>query len=506
MIDDAVYRLTPWQRFGVLVIVILATTVYTASVMISSALLPQMQGALSATQDEISWTVTFNIVATAVATPMTGWLAARLGRRGTMMWCMLCFSVSTFFCGLATSLEELVFWRIVQGAAGAPLVPLGQTLLLDAYPRRQHGSIMAIYGMANMIGPMLGPTLGGSISEAYGWRWGFWMILPVALPAVIGARFLVPADTDLKPVRLDWTGFVSFSIAIAAAQLVFSRGQRLDWFESTEIIVSTLVAVLALWIFVVHSLTHDKPFISLRLLSDRNYAIGLMLVTLFGMLNFAAIVLLPPLLQQQAGFPDSAIGTYVGWRGLGAAVGFLAAIFLERLDARATLILGALMQVATGWWMLSFDLNVSQLELGLNSCLQGVSVGVAWVPMTVITFSTLAPAHRAEGMAMFHLLRNFGSSLFISIAVAEIVRSTSTNYARLTELANPYNRVWEMPWAAGGWSIETAQSAARFAREINRQATMIGYTNAFVLYTLVAAAIIPLCLFAKLKRATPTPA
>ena len=503
MTDDSVYQLTFTQRVLVLTMVVLGSTIYTATVLISSALLPQMQGALSATQDEISWTMTFNIVATAVATPMTGWLAARFGRRATMFWCATAFTVATLFCGFANSLESMVFWRIVQGAAGAPLVPLGQALLLDAFPRRQHGMVTAIFGMANMIGPALGPTLGGQVSEEFGWRWGFWMVIPVAVVTAIGFRFALPPDPEEKPVRLDWTGFVSLSLAIAGAQLVFSRGQRLDWFDSTEVTVVTLVAAVAFYVFVTHSLTTDRPFIRLKLLQDRNYALGLMMVTLFGMLNFAPIVLMPPLLQQQAGFPDSAIGAFVGWRGIGAAVGFFAAMLLQRLDPRATLMLGASLQAITGFWMLTFDLNVSTLELGMNSFLQGISVGLAWVPMTVITFYTLAPEHRAEGMAMFHLLRNVGSSLFISVAVAEIVRATGANYARMAEHVSDYNRVWDLPWVSGAWSIETTQSMARFAREITRQATMIGYTNAFVMYTIVAVAIIPLCFFARM-RANPT--
>ncbi|MFZ4807116.1 MAG: DHA2 family efflux MFS transporter permease subunit [Hyphomicrobiaceae bacterium] len=501
MTDETVYQLTYWQRVLVLATVVLGSTIYTATVLISSALLPQMQGALSATQDEISWTMTFNIVATAVATPMTGWLAARFGRRATMVWCATGFSVATLFCGFATSLESLVFWRVVQGAAGAPLVPLGQAILLDAFPQRQHGFITAIYGMANMIGPALGPTLGGRVSEEFGWRWGFWMVLPVAVLTAIGFRFALPPDPDSRPISLDWLGFISLSIAIAGAQLVFSRGQRLDWFESNEVIVVTFLACVSLYMFVVHSLTAERPFIRLRLLADRNYALGLAMVTLFGMLNFAPIVLMPPLLQQQAGFPDSEIGAFVGWRGIGAALGFFLAMLLQRLDPRITMLLGASMQAIAGFWMLTYDLNVSTYELGLNSCLQGMSVGLSWVPMTVITFYTLPAEHRAEAMAMFHLLRNVGSSLFISVAVSEIVRATGANYARMVETVSSYNRLWDLPWVSGAWSIDTVQGAARFAREINRQATMIGYSNAFVLYTVVACAILPLCLLARMKPA-----
>jgi DHA2 family multidrug resistance protein len=506
MSDDAVYKLTLPQRALIILTIVLSTTIYAGSVLISSALLPQLQGALSATQDEVSWVMTFNIVATAVATPATGWLADRLGARATMIWAALLFGVSTFMCGASNSLEELIFWRIVQGAAGAPLVPLGQTILLDSSPRAQHAAVMSIFGMSNMIGPSLGPMFAGEIAESFGWRWGFWMILPVAVASVILSWAALPRSEPRQGARLDWLGFITLSAGIAAGQLVFSRGQRLDWFDSAEIVLATFFGILMIYVFCVHSLTAERPFVRLSLLTDRNYALGLLLVTLFGMLNFAVIVLLPPLLQQHAGFPESAIGEMTGARGIGSAIGFLLAMPMARLDPRLSLSIGVLVQVATGLWLMSFDLNVALATLMLCNVLQGVSIGVSWVPLTVITFWTLRPEFRAEAMSVFHLLRNFGSSLFISIAVAEIVRTSYVNYARMAEFASPYNRVVEMPWAMGSWNIDTAAGLAKLSGEITRQATLIGYTNAWWLYTLAAAASLPIVLLARLPRMRPTPA
>jgi MFS transporter, DHA2 family, multidrug resistance protein len=506
MNEDAVYRLTLAQRILILVTVMLSNTIYSGSVLISSALLPQLQGALSATQDEISWVMTFNIVATAVATPATGWLSDRFGQRSVMIWSALSFSLATFMCGASNSLEELIFWRIVQGAAGAPLVPLGQTVLFDSFPRRQHSTVISVYGMANMVGPSLGPMFAGQIAETFGWRWGFWMILPVAVAAVIGCWSALPREERKVKAHLDWLGFISLSSGIAAAQLVFSRGQRLDWFDSPEIVLASIGAGLMLYFFCVHSLTSDRPFVRLRLLTDRNYALGLGLVTLFGMLNFAIIVLLPPLLQQHAGYPESAIGEIIGWRGLGSAIGFLLAMPMGRLDPRISLSFGALLQMATGLWLMSFDLNVDMTTLLLCNTLQGLSIGVSWVPLTVITFWTLSPKYRAEAMSMFHLLRNFGSSLFISVAVAEIVRSQSANYARMVEAISPYNRVLELPWVMGAWSVDSTAGLARLASEIARQSILIGYTNAWLLYTLAAAAWLPLCMLARLPKASPASA
>jgi DHA2 family multidrug resistance protein len=499
---EPVYDLSPARRAMVLIVVMLGTTIYAASILISSALLPKIQGALSATQDEVSWTMTFNIVATAVVTPMTGWLSERFGRRSTMVWCATIFAGSTLLCGMSTSLEQLILWRVVQGAAGAPLVPLGQAILLDTYPQRQHTVVMGIFGMANMIGPSLGPTLGGEISELYGWRWGFFMIVPIAVATAIGCRFAIPTRESRNKARLDWSGFFTLSIAIACAQLMFSRGQRLDWFHSTEIVVAAFLAVMAFYMFIVHSVTAERPFVRLSLLKDRNYSLGLMLVMLFGMLNFAPVVLLPPLLQNYASYPDSAIGVFIGWRGIGTAIGFCIAMFTGRFDPRLMMMVGFFLQGYGGYEMMLFDLNVSQTQLAIYSMVQGAGIGVTWVPLTIVTFYSLPVTDRAEAMAVFHLLRNFGSSLFISISVAEIVRTTGSNYARMSEMISPFNKVWNMPWSTGGWTIESVEGMARVAREIVRQSTMIGYVNAFFMYAAVAFMAIPLCLLARLGKRT----
>jgi DHA2 family multidrug resistance protein len=259
---------------------------------------------------------------------------------------------------------------------------------------------------------------------------------------------------------------------------------------------------MAFYMFIVHSVTAERPFVRLSLLKDRNYSLGLMLVMLFGMLNFAPVVLLPPLLQNYASYPDSAIGVFIGWRGIGTAIGFCIAMFTGRFDPRLMMMVGFFLQGYGGYEMMLFDLNVSQTQLAIYSMVQGAGIGVTWVPLTIVTFYSLPVTDRAEAMAVFHLLRNFGSSLFISISVAEIVRTTGSNYARMSEMISPFNKVWNMPWSTGGWTIESVEGMARVAREIVRQSTMIGYVNAFFMYAAVAFMAIPLCLLARLGKRT----
>lgn len=498
---DSAGGMSPAQRYLTLTTVVLGSSLYGTALLTTSTILPQMQGALSATQDEIAWVMTFNILATAVVTPMTGWLVSRFGTKRVMIWSIAIFTLATMLCGMAQSLETLVLWRILQGGAGAPVVPLSQSILFNTFPRRQHTMVMSIFGMAVAVAPAFGPVFGGYLAEMHSWRWSFYMLVPIGIASTIGMALTLPRDTQLTKVRFDWTGFIALATALAAVQLVLARGVRLDWFESTEIVIESLIAAIAFYIFLAHSLGAREPFVNLKLMRDRNYAIGLALVTIYGMLNFTPMVLLPPLLQQQAGFPDMLVGEVIGCRGVGMLVGFMTAGFMGRIDPRISMAFGFGLQTAAGIWMLTFDLNVNMEILLANSAIQGFAVGVVWVPITSVAFGTLDAKHYAEASAIFHLLRNIGSSFFISLSIAEIVRTTASNYSRMTEMISPYNRALTMPNVTGGWSFDSVTGLARIAREINRQATMIGYLNAFMMYTVASGLAV---VFALLVRGRKT--
>jgi DHA2 family multidrug resistance protein len=475
------------QLYLTLMTVVLGSSLYGAALLTTSTILPQMQGALSATQDEIAWVMTFNILATAIVTPMTGWLTARFGAKCVMVWSIGIFTVATLACGMSNSLETLVFWRVLQGGFGAPVVPLSQTIILNTFPRRQHTFVLGVFGMAVAVAPVFGPILGGYLADAYSWRWAFYMLVPVGAVGLIGMQLTLRGDTLPPKMRFDWAGFLALATALAAVQLVLARGVRLDWFQSTEIIVECLVAAVAFYIFLFHSLTTRAPFLNLKLLTDRNYAIGLVLVTIYGMLNFTPMVLLPPLLQQHVGFTDSLVGWVIGSRGIGMTIGFMTAGFMQRVDPRISMMFGFGLQTFAGLWMLNFDLNVTMEILTLNSALQGFAVGMVWVPMTIMAFDTLPPRDRAEASSVFHLLRNIGSSFFISLSIAEIVRTTGANYSRMTEMITPYNHALNVPGATGAWNFDTLPGLAKISNEIARQSAMIGYLNAFTMYTATSA-------------------
>ena len=493
-------EISAFRRAMILITLTMAVALYAMTITIANVSLPQMQGSLSATQDQIAWIITFNIVATAVATPMTGWLAARFGRRNVLIFGVLGFTLSTLLCGIATGLVELVIYRIFQGICGAPLAPLSQAIVLDTYPKERHGVVTAVFGMGVVLGPIVAPTLGGYISELYTWRWVFFMIVPFGVLCFIGIWVFIWDRQQTSRIRLDWTGFLALALAIACFQLMLDRGERNDWYESIEIIVETFIAIGAFYIFIVHSLTKDAPFLNPRLLLDRSFTVGLLLTIIFGMLNFTPMVLLPPLLQTLKGYPDSIIGLLLAARGGGTLLGFIIMFFGNKLDPRIWLIFGFGLQGLAGLAMAQFDINVTTADVAWTSAMQGLGVGFLWVPLTLVTFNTLNPRYLPEGMAMFHLLRNIGSSIHISLSVALVIHMSKVNYAGLAENISPYNETLRYSWALGHWNLDSVTGLATIGNEIQRQASMIGYINAFYMYAFTALAVLPLIFLVGKRR------
>ena len=486
-----------FRQVMILVSLSLGTLVYGMVLTVTNVLLPQIQGALSATQDQIAWVVTFHIVAVAVATPLTGWIAGRFGRRRFLNYTIVGFVVSTILCGTADSLPELVFYRIAQGFFGAPLMPLVQAIILDVYPRRQHALVTMFWGMVAVTGAFTGAVFGGYIGEILDWRWAFYLIAPIGVLAWLGSYIYVTEGWQGSVQKLDWTGFLSLIIAIGAFQLMLDRGLRQDWFESPEIIIEAIVAAFAFYVFLVHSLTAPRPFLNLRLLLNRNYALGLMFGFLFGTLFITPMILFPPLLQDLRDFPESTIGLLLSARGIGNWLSFLVVVPLTNFSPRLAIAVGFSCHVITGLGMASLDMNLTMWDVFWTNALQGFGLGITYVPMTIIAFSSLMNRDLAEASAVFHMLRNMGSSIFISLSVTLVVTSTITNYAGLTEFATAINELFRYPGVVGSWTVDSQEGLIGLSGEMRRQAAMIGYINAFYLYTFAACAALPLALLVK---------
>ena len=360
-----------------------------------------------------------------------------------------------------------------------------------------YGTVYLIANLAGwpILGLLLGPILGAMATEAWNWRAAFFMIVPPGIATLVCIWFALAGKNERKPASFDWTGFLTLSIAIICIQLILDRGQRLDWFEAPEMIACAVIGAISFYIFVAHCLTSSAPFLNPRLFLDRNFSIGTAIAFVMGMLAFTSLTLFPTMLHDLRGYPDDAVSILIAARGMGNWVAFLVVVQLTRWAPRFTIGLGLFFQAASGFWMAQFDINVTEAQIFWSHLLQGFGQSIAFTPMTVMAFSTL-PAHQVtEGSAIFTLMRNFGSSLFISIAVMMLIRSSSANYARLGEFVTPYNKLLFLPSFPASWDLESTSGLLRLAGEIQRQAAMIGYVNAFHLMAATAALSVPLAFF-----------
>ncbi len=482
------------QQWLILLMIQLSNLLFNMTITVANLVLPQMRGALAATPDEISWVITLNLIATAIVTPMTGWLAGRLGWRNMMLWTVGGFTLASAFCGLAGSLETLILARVIQGGFGAPIAPLGQAILIATFPRHLLPFALVMWGVGAVFGPVLGPIIGALATEAWNWRAAFFMIVPPGILTLVCIWFALGRDTTLSRVRFDWIGFLALACTLICAQLIFDRGHRFDWFDSPLIVVCAFLGLVSFWIFVIQCSTAKNPFLDFALLRDRNFTVGTVIAFAVGMLSFTSLVLFPTLLHDLRGYPEDAISTLIAARGLGNWTAFFFISTLTRLIPRLCIAAGFAIQAVSCLWMTSFDINVTDFAIFWSHYLMGLGNSVVFTPMVAMAFSTL-PRHRiTEGAAVFTMMRNFGSSMFVSLTVLVFLRSRSINEAELSEHINPFRSLPVHAGAADVWDTGTTLGLARISGEVGRQAAMIGYINAFTIMAIAAILAIPLAL------------
>ena len=472
----------------------LVTTLYATTITIANVSLPQIQGALSASPDQIAWIVTANLIATAVTIPLAGWLSNQFGRRRCMIWGTLGFGAATLMCGLSTSLTELIIWRVVQSSFGSPLTPIAQSVVIDEFTGEKRGAATAIYSMGVGVAPTIAPLIGGYVSEEISWRWVFFILLPLAFIALVGVlAFIKPDPPREERQKLDWTGFLSLAIAVACVQLMLDRGEREDWFNSTEIIIEFFGAVLFGWIFLIHSLTSDRPFVDPRLFLERNFVLGIGIATVFGMLFVTPMVLIPAMIQQLRDVPEFTSGLLIASRSLGTMLAQILMIaFAHRWDPRLLFLMGFGTHTFAGLAMAQLDMNAPLPDLTWMMIIQGFGVGCLWVPMTLVTFSNFDPKRSAEGMALFHFLRSIGSSYYISASFIVVFHTQKIAYSDLAKWVNPFNESLHIANLPVAWSIDHPAGLASLAGEVARQATAIGYINSFNMFLWTSLLAYPL--------------
>ncbi len=489
----------PASRGLITASIMLATIMQTIDMTIANVALPSMQGAMSATLDQISWVLTSYIVASAIMTPVTGVLAARFGRKKILLASVAGFTVASMLCGIATSLPQIVLFRLLQGIFGAGLVPLSQAVLLDTYPREKHGSAMAIWGIGVMVGPIIGPSLGGYLTEFYNWRWIFYINLPIGLITFAGISAYVPESTTDNRT-FDYFGFILLSLSIGALQLLLDRGQSLDWFSSREIVIETVASALFFYMFIVHTLTAKSPFIQPAMFTDRNFVIGLIFIFTVGITLLATLALLPPFLQKMMGYPVVTTGYLLAPRGLGTMTGMiLVGRLIGKFDTRLLIFNGLCLSILALFLMGRFTTEVSVLMIILTGALQGLGFGLVFAPLSTITFASLPTHFRTEGTAMYSLMRNIGSSIGISVVVTMLARNTQINHAVLAESIQPFSPLLSPANLPQAWNWTTSVGLAALNGEVTRQALTIAYINDFKLIMWVSVASMPLVFLLKDK-------
>ena len=482
--------------------VMLATIMQALDTTIANVALPYMQGSLGATLDQINWVLTSYIVAAAIMMPVTGFLASRFGRKKLFLVTVAGFTVASILCGIAASIEQMVLFRLLQGVFGAPLVPLSQAVLLDSYPKERHGSAMAIWGVGVMVGPILGPTLGGYLTEVYNWRWVFYINLPVGILTFFGLSALL-SESKLRNIRFDWFGFIALGVAIGSFQMMLDRGEQLDWFSSTEVMLELVLAALAVYLFLVHTFTADHPFIDPRMFKDRNFSLGLICIFMVGIILLATLALLTPYLQNLMGYPVLTAGILLAPRGIGTMVAMmLVGRLINAIDARLMILIGLLLTAYALWEMTGYTPNVSQQTLVIQGILQGAGLGFMFVPLSTITFATLPAQFRTEGTALFSLMRNIGSSIGISLVIFLLTRNTQIMHSTLVEHVTHFNQALRDPGVSHIWNMTTVAGRAALNAEVTRQATIVAYNNDFKLMMIIALVTIPFIFL--LRRAQPS--
>ncbi|MEP9379189.1 MDR family MFS transporter [Aquabacter sp. CN5-332] len=491
------------NRGAITACVILAVIMQALDTTIANVALPYIQGSVAASQDQINWVLTSYIVAAAIMTPPSGYLSNRFGRKRVLTVAIIGFVVASMLCGLAQSLSQIVGFRLMQGFFGAALVPLSQAILLDIYAPEERGSAMALFGVSVMVGPVLGPVIGGWLTDHINWRWVFYINLPIGLLAFAGvSAFVTETKADMK-ASLDWLGFGSLSVGIAALQLFLDRGEQLNWFSSGEIMVEALVCASAFYIFLVHTFTATgKSFVNPRMFLDRNFSVGLLFIFIVGITYLASMSLMTPYLQTLMGYPVVTAGLVMGPRGVGTmACMFLVGRLVGKVDTRILLAIGLGLTAWAMYDMTGWTPAVSQQTIVVTGFVQGAGLGFLFVPLTIVTFATLPPEMRGEGTGLYNLSRNIGSSVGISVVSVLLTENIQINHETIGSYVTAYNRILEyLP------ALKATTLAGRAALDgmVTQQATIISYINDFKLMMLLSLAAIPLVLL--LKSAPKAPA
>lgn len=474
------------NKLALLVVIVcsmLGVLMQTLDNTIANVSLPYMQGNLAASRDQISWVLTSYIVAAAIMTAPVGWFSARFGKKRVFIGALLGFTGASMLCGLAETLPQIVVFRLMQGMFGAALGPLSQAVMYDLYPpdSPKRAKIMAVWGMGIMLGPIMGPTVGGFLTEYYSWRWDFFVNVPFGLIAAGGLYLCFKDNRHDRSLRFDWLGFSVLSLGVGAFQLMLDRGTDRDWFSSSEIIAECVLAGLGVYLFLVHMLTAKNPFIPRALFADRNYVASLALMYLVSMVLLASVALMPPFLQNMAGYPVLSAGLMLGPRGFGTILAMiLVGRIYNRVDPRTVLAIGVAAMAWSLWEMAQWTPSIAIAPFLTVSIIQGFGMGFVFAPLNLTAFSTLSADIRTSGTSIMNLMRNLGSAVGVSVTTVLLSNSMQAAYNTLTVYASHFNHALDINAGALFMNVALPTGQASLAGKISARAATIAYQNDFL--------------------------
>ncbi len=509
-------RHNPWV---IAISVMLATFMEVLDTSVANVSLPHIAGNLSATTDESTWVLTSYLVANAIILPASGWLSNYFGRKRLLIACIAIFTIASAMAGAAPTLGWLIIARTLQGAGGGALQPLSQAILLESFAPAERGVAMAAFGMGVVVAPTIGPTLGGWITDSYSWRWIFYINLPIGLLAILMVRAFVEDPHYIKSARdraranIDYIGFGFMAIWLATLQVILDRGQEEDWFSAGWICWTAAISALCMIAFIVRELRTDHPIVDLRILKNRNFAIGIVLMAIVGAVLYSTIAQLPLFLQTLMGYSALLAGYAISPRGIGALLSMIVIGRITKLvDNRALMVGGFLLLAYSSYLLGNINLDIGMASVIWPNVLNGIAMGFIFVPLTTVTMSTLRNEQMGNATGIFNLMRNLGGSIGISAVTTLIARWTQVHQAMMVGHLSPYDPAFQIRTGQIQQALTPQVGSYLAAQKANgliyntlvQQAGVWAFVDNFRWVALISLCCVPLVLFFKKVRHEPT--
>jgi MFS transporter, DHA2 family, multidrug resistance protein len=508
--------ISPWI---IAVSVMLATFMEVLDTSVANVSLPHMAGSFSATTTEATWILTSYLISNAIILPSAAWFSSVFGRKKFFITCIALFTLSSFLCGISTSLSMLIMARIFQGLGGGALQPISQAILLESFPKEQRGAAMAVFGLGVVTAPIIGPTLGGWITDNFSWHWIFLINIPIGIAAIIMSHAFVedpPHVKNSKNSRIDFIGFGFMAVWLATLQIMLDKGNQVEWFSTNWMVWLAVVSSMSFIIFVIWELYTKEPIVNLKIFRDRNFAVGIALITVVGSVLYGTLALLPLFLQTLMGYNAETSGLTISPRGIGSflTIVIVGRILINKIDNRLLVVLGFLLLGYSNLMLGDINFSIGISNIVLPNVLSGVALGLIFIPLSNLTFNTLSVEKIANGTGIFNLMRNIGGSIGISLVAEILSRFSQVHQTYLVAHTTPYDPIYveKLQEAAQFFALKSGtvmgalQAQGLMYQTVLRQANLLGFVTNFRLFGLICFVLLPLILLFKKVKTSSTKA